>query len=222
MVCNLRSLKTTSNYSRTGCEVLCVYRRFPRSGVLFHGRWELAKYHGTSRVNASGLAVKFRHRSRLDLYHNLQWISAYCDWRGNLERHKVWFHYNDVIMNTISSQITSPAIVYQTVRSGPDQRKHQSSIRVTGLCAGNSPGTGEFPIQMASNAANVSIWWRHHAMITSWNGNAFLITGITSVTNGLTSVRASSAKIWFSAGVCRNKFSKNNQIAGHQVIYASY
>ena len=32
----------------------------------------------------------------------------------------------------------------------------------TGLCAGNSPGTGELPAQMASNGENVSIWWRHH------------------------------------------------------------
>ena len=30
-------------------------------------------------------------------------------------------------------------------------------LRVTGLCAGNSPVTGEFPVQMASNAENVSI-----------------------------------------------------------------
>ena len=37
-----------------------------------------------------------------------------------------------------------------------------SELRVTGLCAGSSPGTGEFPAQMASNAENVSIWWRHH------------------------------------------------------------
>ena len=41
--------------------------------------------------------------------------------------------------------------------------KETSKLRVTGLCAGNSPGTGEFPAQMASNAENVSIWWRHHA-----------------------------------------------------------
>ena len=27
---------------------------------------------------------------------------------------------------------------------------------------GNSPVTGEFPAQMASNAENVSIWWRQH------------------------------------------------------------
>ena len=42
--------------------------------------------------------------------------------------------------------------------------KKTSKLRVTGLCAGNSPGTGEFPAQMASYAENVSIWWRHHAL----------------------------------------------------------
>ena len=41
--------------------------------------------------------------------------------------------------------------------------KKTSKLRVTGLCAGNSPGTGEFPAQMASYAEYVSIWWRHHA-----------------------------------------------------------
>ena len=37
------------------------------------------------------------------------------------------FHYNDVIMSTIASQITSLTILYSTVYSGADQRKHQSS-----------------------------------------------------------------------------------------------
>ena len=36
-------------------------------------------------------------------------------------------HYRDVIMSTISSQITSLTIVYSLVYSGADQRKHQSS-----------------------------------------------------------------------------------------------
>ena len=40
--------------------------------------------------------------------------------------------------------------------------KKTSKVRVTGLCAGNSPVTGEFPAQMASNAEIVSIRWRHH------------------------------------------------------------
>ena len=40
--------------------------------------------------------------------------------------------------------------------------KKASKLCVTGLCVGNSPVTGEFPAQKASNAENVSIWWRHH------------------------------------------------------------
>ena len=40
--------------------------------------------------------------------------------------------------------------------------KKTSKLRVAGFCAGNSPVTGEFPAQRASNAENVSIWWRHH------------------------------------------------------------
>ena len=50
--------------------------------------------------------------------------------------------------------------------------KKTSKLRVTGLCVGNSPRTGEFPAQMASNAENISIWWRHHVCIVitgNWN-----------------------------------------------------
>ena len=65
-------------------------------------------------------------------------------------------HYGDVTMGEIASQITSLTIVYSTVYSEADQRKHQSSASLA------SPETGEFPAQMASNAENVSIWWRHH------------------------------------------------------------
>ena len=42
--------------------------------------------------------------------------------------------------------------------------KKTSKFRVTGLYVGDSPVTGEFPAQMASNAQNVSIWWRYHEM----------------------------------------------------------
>ena len=42
------------------------------------------------------------------------------------------------------------------------QIKETSKLRVTGHCEENSPVTGEFPTQRASNAENISIWWRHH------------------------------------------------------------
>ena len=64
-------------------------------------------------------------------------------------------------MGSMASQITSLAIVYLGVFFGRRWMK-ASKFRVTGLFAGNSQGTGEFPAQMASNVENVSIWWRHH------------------------------------------------------------
>ena len=78
----------------------------------------------------------------------------------------IWYtliHYSDVIMGAMAYQITSLTIVYWTIYSGADRRKHQSSA-VLALSAGNSPVTGEFPTQRASNAESVSIWWRHHDM----------------------------------------------------------
>ena len=38
---------------------------------------------------------------------------------------------------------------------------HGTLLCVTGLCAANSPLTGELPAQRASNAGNVSIWWHY-------------------------------------------------------------
>ena len=46
--------------------------------------------------------------------------------------------------------------------------KKTSTLRVTGLCAANSPVTGEFPAQMASYVENASIWWRHHDLGQHW------------------------------------------------------
>ena len=42
-------------------------------------------------------------------------------------------HYNDVIMSAVASQITIVSIVWSTVGSGADQRKHQSSASLD-LC----------------------------------------------------------------------------------------
>ena len=40
--------------------------------------------------------------------------------------------------------------------------KKKWKLCVPGICAGNSPGTSEFPAQIASTTENVFIWWRHH------------------------------------------------------------
>ena len=47
--------------------------------------------------------------------------------------------------------------------------KKTSKLRVTDHYEGNSSVTGEFPAQMVSNAENVSIWWRHHGLLSVCN-----------------------------------------------------
>ena len=59
--------------------------------------------------------------------------------------------------------------------------KKTSKHRVTGLCAGNSPGTSEFPAQMASNAENVSIWWRHHEAQGYWFPNILWLLSVEAL-----------------------------------------
>ena len=63
-------------------------------------------------------------------------------------------------MTATASLITSLTIVCSTVYSSEDQRKHQSSASLAFV-----RGLHRKPVnsaQMASNAENVSIWWRHH------------------------------------------------------------
>ena len=53
-----------------------------------------------------------------------------------------------------------PSLLYRR------RSKKALKLRVTGICAGNSPGTGKFPAQRASYAENFSIWRRHHGRRT--------------------------------------------------------
>ena len=65
-----------------------------------------------------------------------------------------WDHYNGVIMNAMTSQITSLTIVYSSFIQTKIKKTHQFP-RQWPLCK-------DFPAQRASNARLVSIWWRHH------------------------------------------------------------
>ena len=64
-------------------------------------------------------------------------------------------------MGEMVSQITSLTIVYSTVYSDADQRKHQSSASLA-FIRGIHRGPVKFPAQMASNTENVSISLCHH------------------------------------------------------------
>ena len=74
-------------------------------------------------------------------------------------------HYSDVIMSIMASQLTSLTSVHWSVCSCTDQRKYQTSASLP--LWGNSPVTGEFTAQRASNAHFFSIWERHHEICKS-------------------------------------------------------
>ena len=74
--------------------------------------------------------------------------------------------------------------------------KKTSKLRVTGICEGNSPVTGEFPTQRASNVENISIWWHHHVNSLRPSGKLIIIGS----NNGLSPGRR-QAIIWTNIGI---------------------
>ena len=84
--------------------------------------------------------------------------------------------------------------------------KKTSKLRVTGLCVGNSPGTGEFPAQMASNAENVSIWWRHH------------VANIRD-TDDLETKGTDHHQSWYwYPGIFRPQYQKDQYVAAEEIL----
>ena len=86
---------------------------------------------------------KWKHNSK---WSSMQILHISLEWRHN-------GHYS------VSNHQPHDCLLNRLFRR---RSKKTSMRRVTGLCVGNSPVPGEFPAQMASNAENVSIWWRHH------------------------------------------------------------
>ena len=67
------------------------------------------------------------------------------------------FHYNDVIMGAVASQITSLTIVYWTVHSDTNQRKHQSSASLA-LAGLNNSKENQVELLQRNYIENTFIW----------------------------------------------------------------
>ena len=80
-----------------------------------------------------------------------------CNVSDSQESYTLWWCHNE--RDSVSNHQPHDCLLNRLFRH---RSKKTSKLRVTGLCAGNSPVTGEFPAQRASNAENVSIRWSHH------------------------------------------------------------
>ena len=96
-------------------------------------------------------------------YQNFSWWSD----SGNDTVYKTLFYdtlqWRHNVCDCVSNHQPRDCLLSRLFRR---RSKETSKLRITGLCGWNSPMTGEFPAQRASNAENVSIRWRHHETIS--------------------------------------------------------
>ena len=93
---------------------------------------QLERYSMHPLTIAGGMIVGLNDMLRYD---TMSWSSLWLScpstcWPYTIRRNSAdsrQSHYRDVIMSAMASQMTSPTIVYSTVCSGADQRRHQSS-----------------------------------------------------------------------------------------------
>ena len=78
-------------------------------------------------------------------------------------QHGPFAHYGDVIMGAIASQITSLTIIYLTIYSDADQRKHQSSASLA-FVQGIHRGPVNSPHKWPVTRKMFSFWWRPHVI----------------------------------------------------------
>ena len=99
--------------------------------------WHVLKYEYKQQTNQQ----RWKHNLRRSAGVIIQWTKVRLQWPIYIDHDGVSNHQpHDCLLNRLFKP----------------RSKKTSKLRVTGLCAGNSPVTGEFPTQKASNAENVS------------------------------------------------------------------
>ena len=119
--------------------------------------WSLNVTFRSMRIFPVGSCIYFANaiihqKILVSFQHAMVWhfISGEEDYQGRgLTRPSQWRHNG---RDSVSNHQPHDCLLNRLFRRRP---KKTSKVRVTGLCAENSPG--------ASNAENVSIWWRHYA-----------------------------------------------------------
>ena len=141
------SVKTKSSHASVRiitCQIWTWYHIQVTTVLVILKIWE---NNGTEKI---GFVIPPWGQGRFTIQHRDVWLGCSLQWRHNGRDSFSNHQHHDCLLNGLFRRWL----------------KKTWKLCVTGLCArnaGNSPGTGEFPAQMASNAENVSTWWRHHA-----------------------------------------------------------
>ena len=123
------------------CLILAVNTLRPRQNFCRHHfhlifrEWKLF-YFGSNFIEIDFQRHNLRYDNIVEITHRHQAIIPTNDGRVHWRKYApldldALEHYRDVIMGAVASQTTSLTIVYSTVYSEADQRKHQSSASLT-------------------------------------------------------------------------------------------
>ena len=124
-------------------------REINRTGYpMWYRPWVVMMYVNSWPVNCP------KHRSRA---RSVKFTPVQLPWTNQKTSKTLQWRHNG--RDSVSNHQPHDCFLSRLFRQ---RSKKTLKLRVTGLCTGNSPEAGEFPAQMASNAENVSIWWRHH------------------------------------------------------------
>ena len=95
-------------------------------------------------------------RKKLQPHHSIIAMLCNCCGAGNvIDKFHLWLQWGHDGRDGVSNHHPHDCLLNRVFRR---RLKEKSKLRITGLCEGNSPVTGEFPTQRASNPENVSIW----------------------------------------------------------------
>ena len=118
----------------TYCFINCIYRQRIWETLSTHVHTASTRTLRRAHAHASDKCViyvnfiyRIKRQCLISLFRLAMYIGGTLIKNYLLTYYLYRLHYDDVIMGAMASQITSLAIVYSTVYSDANQRKHQSS-----------------------------------------------------------------------------------------------
>ena len=177
------------------CSIEEVSYCFSRSSIKFqsHAGLEITRsfemMHNAWPTWNARISVSANRERPLNLNHSLKWIVWVAPvplmiFQSNSTfDEKLQYHYNDVLMGAIASQITSLTIVYSTVYSDADQRKHQSSASlafVRGIHRGPVNSPHKWPVtRKMFPFDDVIMYWIDVCNISWWSSEYVMNRSVT-------------------------------------------
>ena len=183
---------SVSNHQPHGCLLKLLFRRRSKktsklrvTGLCVWNSTGTGEFPAQMASNAENVSIWWRHYES-PVAHAIRLIPIQCCETNKQKKMNEKHVTNQLSSDTVNVSLSSLRWRHNELDGVSDHQPHDcllnrlfgrrskktSKLRVTGLCAGNSPGTGEFSAQMASNAENVSIWWRRHYDVT-WDLRGF-------------------------------------------------